>query len=193
MHTGSELITILGIATGLAMDAFSVCLAAGLVIPEPTRRHYFRLSFHFGLFQFMMPILGYFAGSLVETLIADYDHWVALGLLAAIGGKMVVESFGEKHGGSDTAPDPSRGWSLVVLSIATSIDALAVGLSMGMMAKPILVPSIIIGIICAAFSILGLRLGRHAGALLGNRVERAGGILLIAIGVKIVLEHIGII
>jgi len=81
MGTGADIITILGIAVGLAMDAFSVCLAAGLVISEPTRRHYFRLSFHFGLFQFMMPVIGYFAGSFVETLIRNYDHWVALALV----------------------------------------------------------------------------------------------------------------
>ncbi len=193
MGTGADIITILGIAVGLAMDAFSVCLAAGLVISEPTRRHYFRLSFHFGLFQFMMPVIGYFAGSFVETLIRNYDHWVALALLAIIGGKMVWESFGEKEEGSDGLKDPSKGWSLVVLSVATSIDALAVGLSMGVMGKPILAPALVIGVVCAGFSILGLRLGRHAGALLGKRVERLGGLILIAIGIKIVLEHAGLI
>lgn len=183
-----DLITIFGIATGLAMDAFSVCIAAGIVIGSPTPRHYFRLSFHFGLFQFLMPLLGYAAGMHVERLIADYDHWAAMALLVFIGLKMIKESF--TRGREEITRDPSRGWQLVILSVATSIDALAVGLSIGVLGGSILFPSIVIGLVCALFSATGVALGRRVGALFGRRVERIGGVILIAIGVKIVLEHL---
>ncbi len=183
-----DFITILGIAVGLAMDAFSVCIAAGIVIGNPAPRHYFRLSFHFGLFQFLMPLIGYAAGMHVEHLIADYDHWVAMGLLAFIGLKMIKESF--TRGREEIARDPSRGWQLVILSVATSIDALAVGLSIGVLGGSILFPSIVIGLVCALFSATGVALGRRVGALFGRRVERIGGVILIAIGVKIVFEHL---
>ncbi len=182
-----DFIAILGIAVGLAMDAFSVSIAAGMIIDKPAFRHYFRLAFHFGLFQFMMPILGYFAGIFVEKLIQSYDHWIAMALLGYIGIKMIRESFSKDK--SEVVRDPSRGWSLIVLSVATSIDALAVGLSIGVLGKPILFPSAVIGIVCAMFSIFGIAIGKRAGSLLGKRVERAGGLILIAIGIKILLEH----
>jgi manganese efflux pump family protein len=183
-----DLLTIIGIAVGLAMDAFSVSIAAGMIITRITPGHYFRLAFHFGLFQFMMPIIGYFAGIYVEKIIRDYDHWAAMALLAYIGIRMIRGSFStEEH---SFKGDPSRGWTLVLLAVATSIDALAVGLSIGMLGKPIMLPSVIIGIICALFSATGIALGKKAGALLGKRVERLGGIILIAIGIKIVTEHI---
>ena len=158
-----------------------------MVIDNPTLRHYFRLSFHFGLFQFMMPILGYLAGVSIEWLIRDYDHWVAMALLSYIGLKMIKESFSAESKEFDR--DPSRGWNLFVLSVATSIDALAVGLSIGVLGGPIMLPSVIIGIVCALFSIAGVGIGKKAGSLLGKRVERIGGLILIAIGAKIALEH----
>jgi len=184
-----DYIAIGSIAVGLAMDAFSVSIAAGIFIDKPTPGHYFRIAFHFGLFQFLMPIIGYAAGRSIETYIRDYDHWVAVALLTYIGMKMIRGSFA----GENRLPlrrDPSRGWNLVLLSVATSIDALAVGLSLGVLGKPIVMPSIVIGVVCSLFSVAGIALGRKAGALLGRRVELLGGLILIAIGIKIVVEHL---
>ncbi|HSV96835.1 MAG TPA: manganese efflux pump MntP family protein [Spirochaetota bacterium] len=183
-----DLISITGIAVALAMDAFSVSIAAGMMIEHPTPRHYFRLAFHFGLFQFLMPVIGYLAGVSIEGLIRDFDHWIAMAVLAFIGIKMIRDSYAPENTGAPSA-DPSRGWTLVLLSIATSIDALAVGLSIGVLGKPIMLPSIIIGMVCALFSVTGIALGKKAGEFLGRRVLRFGGIILIAIGVRIVIEH----
>lgn len=185
-----DLISIAGISVALAMDAFSVSIAAGMVIEHPTPRHYFRLAFHFGLFQFLMPVIGYMGGVFIEGLIRDFDHWIAMALLAFIGIKMIRDSFAPEDPGAGHA-DPSRGWTLVLLSIATSIDALAVGLGIGVLGKPILLPSIIIGVVCALFSLTGIALGKKAGALLGKRVMCAGGIILIAIGLRIIIDHTG--
>lgn len=179
-------IGILGIAVGLAMDAFSVAVAVGTAPVKPTLRHYFRISFHFGLFQFMMPIVGYFAGVSIEPIIRDYDHWVAMLLLMLVGVNMTRESF---LGAESHSADPSRGITLVVLSVATSVDALVVGLSLGLLNAPILIASIVIGLVCALFSILGISLGKKAGAFLGRKMGLAGGFILIAIGAIIVLEH----
>ncbi len=183
-----DLINITGIAVALAMDAFSVSIAAGMVIEHPTPRHYFRLAFHFGLFQFLMPVFGYLGGVFIESLIREYDHWIAMALLAFIGIKMIRDSYTPENTSAPSA-DPSRGWTLVLLSVATSIDALAVGLGIGVLGKPIILPSIIIGVVCALFSVAGIALGKKAGELLGKRVMRVGGIILIAIGVRIVFEH----
>jgi len=183
-----DIFSIFAIAVGLAMDAFSVSIVAGAAIETPNFRHYFRLAFHFGLFQFLMPIIGYLAGSSIESYIKDYDHWIAMGILLFIGGKMIKDSFSKEE--KNIHKDPSKGFTLIFLSIATSIDALAIGLSLGVLGKVILIPSIIIGIVCSGFSIGGVYLGKRAGNLLGNKVERIGGIILIIIGVKIVFEHV---
>lgn len=184
-------IEIFVIAVGLAMDAFSVSIGAGIIIEKITFGHYFRLAFHFGFFQFIMPVIGYFGGIRVGHIIGDFDHWVAFALLAFIGIKMVYSSIFD---GDDELlrKDPSRGWNLVVLSFATSIDALAVGISLGVIGCAILFPSIVIGIVCAAFSIAGIFIGKKVGSIMGRRAELVGGILLIAIGTKILLEHMGI-
>jgi len=184
-----QLLTILGIAVSLAMDAFSVSVASGAKIPEPTFRHYFRLSWHFGLFQFFMPLIGYYAGILVADLICQFDHWIALALLSAIGLKMIWESFTNDTGEKD-GKDPSRGMMLITLSIATSVDAAAVGISFAALRIPILMPSVIIGVVCIAFSAAGLYLGNLIGLKIGRWAERFGGLVLILLGVKICLEHI---
>ncbi len=180
-----ETATILGIAVALAMDALSVAVAAGISLPEVTGRHVFRLAWHFGLFQFMMPVIGWAAGRVASDYVAAYDHWVAFALLIFIGVKMVRESFekAEKRSG----PDPTRGLSLVMLSVATSIDALAVGMSLAMLRVPIIVPSLIIGFVCGLLTLVGVRVGRRIGALLGKRIECVGGLVLIAIGIKILV------
>lgn len=182
-----DIISVVAIAIGLAMDAFSVSIVAGITIEKPDIGHYARLSFHFGFFQFMMPLIGYAAGISVYTLIKNYDHWVAMIILTIIGVRMIWESFStEEH---NTNKDPSRGLTLILLSVATSIDALAVGLSLGVLQKPILLPSVIIGVVCALFSVMGIYLGKRVGALLGKRAERIGGVILIIIGIKIVFDH----
>jgi manganese efflux pump family protein len=183
-----DFLTLLGIALALAMDALAVALAAGLALPVLTGRHLFRLGFHFGLFQAMMPVLGWLAGMTVQQWIAAYDHWVAFGLLTFIGVKMIREAL---QGRADDAPklDPTRGLTLVMLSLATSIDALAVGLSLAMLEIDIWIPAAVIGLVCGALTVTGMVLGRRIGAHWGPRVEIIGGLTLIVIGAKILFEQ----
>jgi manganese efflux pump family protein len=177
------------VALALAMDAFAVAVAAGLSPLPLTRRRLFRLSFHFGLFQALMPLLGWLAGTAVYRYIAAFDHWVAFGLLALVGGRMVVGALGATDD-SRPAGDATKGWQLVMLSVATSIDALAVGLSLAMMQSPIFVPALVIGIVAAALTAFGMRLGKRLGRGWGQGVEVAGGLVLIALGLKILAQHI---
>lgn len=180
-------LTILGIAISLAMDAFAVSLVAGATITPLTRRHYFRLGWHFGLFQFMMPVIGWVAGCTVIEYLEKFDHWIAFGLLTFIGGKMIYESF---HPVENFDRDISRGWTLIGLSIATSIDALAVGFSLALLGISIWIPALVIGVVAALLTLTGMLLGRKIGALWGPRVEIAGGIVLCAIGLKILVDHL---
>jgi putative Mn2+ efflux pump MntP len=125
----------------------------------------------------------------VAEYIAPVDHWIAFGLLAFIGGKMVYEAL--KHSDEEAeACDPTKGWRLVMLSIATSIDALAVGLSLALLGVSIWYPAIVIGIVAGVLTVVGMELGKRFGALLGRRMEVVGGLILIAIGVKILIEHL---
>ncbi len=184
-----DLLVVLGIAVALAMDAFAVALGTGMTLGRVTARQAFRLSFHFGLFQFLMPVLGWLAGSTVADAIAAIDHWIAFGLLAIVGGRMVKEGLG-KPSGPRVVTDPTRGRSLVVLSVATSIDALAVGLSMALLGVDIWYPSAVIGVVAAAFTLAGLRLGRVLGQRFGHRMALLGGGVLITIGIRILVEHL---
>lgn len=184
-----NIISTLLIAVGLAMDAFSVCITAGICIPKPDKGHFLRLSLTFGFFQFAMPIIGYFLGITIEPIIRNYDHWLALVLLAYIGGKMIYEGL-KPEDKSCNPKDPSRGKTLIILALATSIDALAVGVSYGVLSRPIFLPAVIIGCVCAVFSTLGILIGKRVGSMLGKRAEVIGGLCLIAIGIKILLEHI---
>ena len=164
---------VLLIALSMAMDAFAVCLGAGAQEETTGRRPTFRLAFHFGLFQFIMPVLGWLAGATIERYIAAYDHWIAFGLLAFVGGRMVWSGF---HPDADVQKnDPSRGWTLALLSIAVSIDALAVGLSLGIIGVTIWVPAVIIGIVTGLVSWLGLRLGNKRGESPANGWRSSGG------------------
>lgn len=177
-----------GIAVALAMDAFAVALAAGLTLPKLTKRHLFRFGFHFGLFQALMPILGWLAGVSLREKIEGIDHWVAFILLFCVGAKMLKDAF--KDDEDDTpAGDPTRGLSLVMLSIATSIDALAIGLSLAVLGVVIWTPALVIGLTACILTLIGMVLGRRLGAAWGPRVEIFGGLLLIGIGLKILLEH----
>jgi putative Mn2+ efflux pump MntP len=176
------------IALSMAMDAFAVCLSAGTQEQTSGPRPTFRLAFHFGLFQFLMPVLGWFAGATIERYITAYDHWIAFGLLAFVGGRMIFSGFHPDE--EDKKNDPSRGWTLVLLSFAVSIDALAVGLSLGIVGLTIWTPALIIGIVTGLVSWLGLRLGNKLGQKFGKRMEIAGGIVLVLIGVRILMAHL---
>jgi putative Mn2+ efflux pump MntP len=187
-----SLLEILTVALGLAMDAFAVCVAAGAAGFVTGPRPVFRLSFHFGLFQFFMPVIGWLAGTGFVGLVGELSHWLAFGLLVLVGARMIRS--GVAPPGTVRRRDPSRGATLVLLSAATSIDALAVGLSLALLRMDIWYPSAIIGVVAAGMSLLGLalgvRLGRQLGARLGQRLEIGGGILLCLLGAKVLLESL---
>ena len=182
-------LTVIGIAFALAMDAFAVAIAVGARLERLTFRRMFRLSFHFGLFQFFMPIIGWAVGTQVSQYVAAYDHWVAAGLLWLIGGKMIYESFA-RNGEELHVSDPTRKWSLVILSTATSIDALAVGLTISILNGRVLPACIVIGVVAAGMTILGMMFGRQLSRYFGRTMEVAGGVVLILIGLKIVLDYV---
>lgn len=182
--------SILIIALALAVDAFAVALATGVALPRVSPRHTFRLAWHFGLFQGGMCFLGWAGGLSFRHLIEAYDHWLAFALLFLVGVRMIHESL-TRDGEDTSATDPTKGFSLVILSVATSIDALAVGLSFAFLQTNILLPTLIIGVIAAVLTALGLHLGkmlRHAGRL-ATIAEISGGLVLIAIGIKILHSH----
>ena len=184
-----DLIVLFGIALGLAMDAFSVAIGVSIALGGTSKRQTFRLAWHFGLFQALMPIIGWAAGSSVRPLIDRWDHWLAFGLLGLVGGRMIVEAVrGEAEGRPRT--DPTRGWSLVVLSVATSIDALAVGLSFAALGVRVWIPAVIIGVTAGALTLVGTLGGRALGARFGSRMAVVGGIVLISIGCWIVYEQV---
>lgn len=179
--------TVLALAFGLAMDAFAVAAATGMTLQIITLRHSFRLAFHFGLFQFMMPIIGWYAGSFIGGWTSEIDHWIVFGLLLIIGGKMLWEGWtGEA---AHLGKDPTRGRSLVILSVATSLDALAVGLSMKLLGGSVLGPCIVIGLVAASMTLLGLHLGRRMGKYVEQYASVIGGLILIGIGVKTLVDH----
>ncbi len=173
---------VIGIAVGLAMDAFAVSIAAGLTIRRLTGRHVFRISWHFGLFQFMTPELGWLAGRHASKYVAAYDHWVAFGLLLFVGGKMLWDAL-KPHTDDDDRADPSRGLMLMTLSVATSLDAFAVGVSMAMLNVSVWGPSVVIGLVAGTLSLVGITFGSRIGKRWGHVAEVFGGGVLIAIGI----------
>jgi manganese efflux pump family protein len=183
-----NLFEILLIAVSMAMDAFAVCLGAGAQARTSGLRPVFRLSFHFGLFQFLMPVIGWFAGSTIVRYISAYDHWVAFALLAFVGIRMIRFGFGPDDGIQKN--DPSRGWTLVLLAFATSIDALAIGFSLGVVGINIWYPAVVIGVVTGLISWLGIFLGNRLGQKFGKRMEIIGGVILILIGIRILLSHL---
>jgi len=178
---------ILLLALSMAIDAFAVSLAAGALPGIHGAREAFRLAFHFGLFQFLMPIVGWLAGTSIESLIHDFDHWLAFGLLVFVGARMILAA---RRSESALPAEPSRGWILVVLSIAVSLDALAVGLSLGLVGIAVGYPALLIGVTTGLLTLLGLRLGVATGRKLGRPAQLFGGLVLIVIGVRIVLQHL---
>jgi manganese efflux pump family protein len=182
-------ITLILIATGLAMDAFAVAIAASLVLGNVSGRQIFRLSFHFGLFQALMPIIGWLAGRTFGAVIAGWDHWVAFGLLSFIGVKAIRAAWSTKSKES-VPPDPTRGMSLVALSVATSIDALAVGISLALLQVDIWYPSVVIGFVALGWTVFGMLLGQRLGERFSHRIAVFGGLILIAIGLKILIQDL---
>ena len=185
-----DIVNISAIAVALAMDAFAVSIAAGVTLKNVSFRQTFRLSWHFGLFQALMPVIGWSAGSTVRVYIEAYDHWIAFGLLSIIGLKMIREAF-KADDDSQKKKDPTKGMMLVILSLATSIDALAVGLSLSMLNVGIWLPACIIGIVAGSFTVVGIQFGRRIGSAvkLGLYAEVFGGVVLIIIGFNILREH----
>jgi len=185
-----EFIKILAIAVALAMDAFAVSIATGVNLKNVDSRQLFRLSWHFGLFQAFMPVIGWSAGLSIRGYIENYDHWIAFGLLVFVGGHMIKEAFLD---GKVEKPikDYTKGMTLVMLSVATSIDALAVGFGLSLLKISIWMPALIIGIVAGTFTLIGMRIGERIGAAkrLSLYAEIIGGVVLVFIGLNILYEH----
>lgn len=173
------------LAVALAADAFSMAAASA---PAACRKWgALRMSAAFGLFQALMPLGGALAGAFLLRYVADYDHWVAFALLEIVGLKMIVDALrpGKKDAEQDASrPDPSTGWSLLALAVATSIDAFGAGISMGTAKTNLWIACPTIGIVCAALTYLGAKLGITAGKRFGRKAEIAGGVVLIALGIR---------
>ena len=190
MHIGS----ILFLSVGLAMDATAVAAARGLATPVITARHVALVAGFFGGFQALMPLIGWYLGAQVGPWVQAWDHWIAFALLAAIGGKMLWEAR-ESGSDADDDPDPAAGdlfgfKIMLLLAIATSIDALAAGFTLTMLDVPVAVSLATIGLTTAVLSALGLFAGRRFGAHLGARLDVLGGVVLIGLGGKILYEHL---
>ncbi len=179
---------ILVVALGLSMDAVAVSLAASASNRARGARATFRLSFHFGLFQFLMPVAGWFIGASVARYIESVDHWIAFGLLSLVGGRMIRTAL--RGADTELAGDPSRGPTLILLSVATSIDALAVGLTLAVLGSGIWYASVVIGVVTACLSCLAILVGTRVGQAAGRRMEIVGGLALIAIGTRILWQHL---
>lgn len=183
-----DLVTIIVIAVGLSMDALAVAIATGAVCRQTKYNHALRMAVVFGLFQAIMPVIGWLAGLSFKDLIKDYDHWVAFGLLAIIGSKMIYESFAIKP--DDKKPSLTTA-ALILLGVATSIDALAVGVTFSLlMAGSLMIAVTVIGLVTFGFSYGGFYLGKKLGHFFENKIELLGGLILIAIGLKILFQHI---
>lgn len=182
------LITIIIIALALAMDAFAVSIVSGTTYRQLEVKHAFRMALFFGGFQAFMPLVGSLAGLTIRDYIAEYDHWVAFGLLAAVGGKMIYESLKMAPPGKNS--NPANMVVLLLLSIATSIDALAVGITLSFLQVSIAVAVTIIGLITFILSYLGVCIGKKVGHFFEGQIEAIGGIVLIGLGIKILIEHL---
>jgi putative Mn2+ efflux pump MntP len=185
-----NLFLVVPVALALSMDALAVSVGLSVLPGGLKKIQSLRLAAFFGFFQFLMPLVGWWASQWFLKYIRGVDHWVAFGLLLLIGGKMVVESF--RHGGLTIKKpgDPTKGVTLILLSVATSVDAFAVGLSFAAIQQKILYPSIIIGATAFTITLAGTWLGATIGRVAGKRAELCGGLILILIGIKILIEHL---
>ncbi len=182
-----DLLTIVLIAVGLAMDAFAVSIAKGMAISKQRRRSALLLGGFFGGFQMLMPAIGWLVGLSFEQIIMSIDHWIAFGLLAFIGSKMIYDTTKKEVKPKE---EQLRLHTVLTLAVATSIDALMVGLSFAFLKTPIVEPIITIGLVTFSLSIFGFYFGCGVGRLLGNKIRVAGGLILILIGLKILLDHL---
>lgn len=181
------------------MDAFAVAVSTGVQLRSISSWQTLRMSAAFGCFQFLMPVLGWLLGFRAQHYIEAYDHWLAFALLVFVGGKMILE--GRSRSGDDAdcgcepaCQDPTSGFSLLLLSVATSLDALAVGLSLALLQVNVWLPALLIGLVCFCITALGMHLGQSVCAVpglnrLGGKANIAGGLVLFAIGGKILYEH----
>ncbi len=183
-----DLVGLLAIALGLSMDALAVSVANGFSIKRLKISHAAKIAFFFGLFQAIMPLVGWAAGVTLSAYTKEYDHWIAFGLLMFIGIKMIWESRSSQlnNARSNCLYLPT----LILLSIATSIDALAVGVSFAMLDLAIVMPVLLIGAVTFIVCFIGVEIGDKVGYLLGNKLQIVGGIVLILIGIKILIEHL---
>jgi len=179
---------VLLVALGLAMDAFAVSLGIGATRYANRPRPIFRLAFHFGLFQALMPILGWLIGTRVVGVVSGVAPWIAMALLAFVGARMIRA--GLDHESETHRSDPSRGGTLVMLSVAVSLDAFAVGLSLAMLNVSIWYPAAVVGVVTASLSLAGLMVGNRLGRVFGKRMEIVGGVILIVIGLRILLSNV---
>ena len=177
------------IAVGLSMDAFAVSVCKGLSVNRLEKKHAAIVGLYFGGFQFLMPVIGYLLGSRFESLITSVDHWIAFALLLVIGGNMIKESFSE----AEKLNDDFGFKTMMLLAVATSIDALAVGITFAFLQVRIVPAASLIGVTTFCLSALGIYIGHRFGARYKARAERVGGVILILIGVKILLEHLKVI
>ena len=184
-----DILTIIIIGIGLAMDAFSVSVTDGIILKKPRISSAVKIALFFGGFQFLMPVLGYLLGSAFARYITAFDHWLAFCLLGFIGAKMIWEAFHEKDECGEIK-NPLDTYTLFILAIATSIDALAVGITFATMAVSVIFASALIGVITFFICLLGVYLGSWCGNLLGSKAEITGGLVLLGIGIKILIEHL---
>ena len=187
--SGTGFVSILIIALGLSADCFAVALSSSISKRTLSIWQGLRVGLFFGIFQAAMVVLGWWAGSRIIDIISSYDHWLSFALLSIVGGRMIWESLHEKENGHKTT-DITRWWLLFVLSIATSIDALAVGLSFGFLHINIASASITVGIVAFVITLAGFFAGKKLGDIVGKRAEIIGGIILIIIGIRILIEHL---
>ncbi len=185
------ILSIFLIAIGLNFDSLAVSISAGLVVKNIRFNQAALIALVFALFQGLMPFIGWFIGLQVKDLIKDYDHWIAFSLLFLIGAKMVYESLKKEE--DKKTPNPLKLFVMISMAIATSIDALIVGVSLAFTDVNIVIPIAIIGALTFIVAMLGMLLGKKAGSLFGKKMEIVGGIILIGIGVKILFEHLGIV
>ncbi len=184
-----DLFYVIFIALSLSADCFAVALSGSIAMRTPSYLQMFRTSFSFGFFQFMMPILGWLAGRSIVEVISAYDHWAGFALLTIVASRMIWESFHAKDS-HDKDTDITKGGTLLLLSLATSIDALAVGLSLAFIDIDIKMASVVIGIVAFGVTIAGFSIGKKAGSFFGNRAKLVGGLILIGIGLRLLLTHI---
>jgi len=182
-----EIITVIIIAFSLAMDAFAVSVAAGAAYKNLKQFHLLRMAVFFGFFQAAMPVIGHLTGLAFKSVIVRYDHWIAFALLAGIGIKMIHDAHRHEE---EEPPNPAGLIVLITLALATSIDALAVGITLNLITDHIILAVLAIGIITFLLSVIGCEAGKKIGHIFENKIEIAAGCVLIGLGLKILIQHL---